>query len=166
MAFFKSLYSSMSRPVDESFFQFQEPKLEGVSTGLFQGVKESYGLDVVECVAQIAKQYQEEVIMVANLTMQEARIVLARQRRDYGKDVDLFPPQYPVMEQAENIDDTPVNNIGCERTCGKVDYRLQKLKDLQAVSRSIILQTRPRHSGKTSPQTSEASDRSWKKSRS
>ncbi|KAK5923233.1 hypothetical protein CgunFtcFv8_000222 [Champsocephalus gunnari] len=47
---------------------------------------------------------------------------------------------YPVSEQASNIDDTPVHNIGMERQCGEVDYRLKKLGTLNAVSRSIILQ--------------------------
>ena len=32
-----------------------------------------------------------------------------------------------------------VTNIGMERSCGLVDYRLQHLKYLEAVSRSIIL---------------------------
>ena len=78
--------------------------------------------------------------MVANLSMVELRIVLARQRRDYGIDEEMFPADFPVLEQAVNIDDTPVTNVGMERSCGKVDYRLQKLKHLDAVSRSIILQ--------------------------
>ena len=29
-------------------------------------------------------------------------------RRDYGIDEESFPQQYPVEEQANNIDDTPV----------------------------------------------------------
>ena len=140
MSFFKSLYSSMAKPIDVSFFLCEEPVLEGVGSGLFQAVKENYGLEVVGSVVQLAKEFTEEVVKVANLTMEEARIVLARQRRDYGIDEDQFPAQYPVMEQATNINDTPVNNVVCERTCGKVDYRLQKLKNLEAVSRSIILQ--------------------------
>ena len=77
---------------------------------------------------------------MANLTLAELRIVLARQRRDYGIDEEKFPAQFPVLEQAPKIDDTPVTNVGMERTCGKVDYRLQKLKHLEAVSRSMILQ--------------------------
>ena len=161
MSFFKSLYNSMARPVDMSFFLCEEPLLDGVGVGLFQGVKENYGLDVVISVVQLAKEFQEEVVMVANLTMEEARIVLARQRRDYKIDEEQFPAQYPVMEQATNIDDTPVNNVVCERTCGKVDYRLQKLKILEVESRSIILQktqsmrdNKPSHSG--------ASRESWR----
>ena len=44
-------------------------------------------------------------------------------RRDYGIDEESFPQQYPVEEQANNIDDTPVHSTGMERQCGKVDYR-------------------------------------------
>ncbi|KAJ8395920.1 hypothetical protein AAFF_G00026280 [Aldrovandia affinis] len=47
---------------------------------------------------------------------------------------------YPVSDQASNIDETLMHNIGMERQCGKVDYRLRKLGTLNAVSRSIILQ--------------------------
>ena len=140
MAFFKSLYSSMTRPVDASFFELKEPKLEGVGKELFEGAKKNYGEDVVDSLVQAGNLYKEEAVILMNLTMTEASIVLARQRRDYSIDEELFPAQYPVMEQAQNIDDTLVNNITSERTCGKVDYRLQKLKNLEAVSRSIILQ--------------------------
>ena len=52
----------------------------------------------------------------------------------------LRKTEFPILDQAENIYDTPVTNIGMERSCAKVDYRLQKLKCLEAVSRSIILQ--------------------------
>ena len=47
---------------------------------------------------------------------------------------------YAVSDQATNIDETAVHNIGMERQCGKVDYRLKKLGTLQSVSRSIIFQ--------------------------
>ena len=138
--FYRSLYDSMSRSVDMSFFLLQEPLLDGVGVNMFNGVRKTYGLDVVESVVVAAKEYEEEVVRLGNLTMTELRIVLARQRRDYGIDQELFPAEFPVLEQAANIDDTPVHNLGMERSCGKVDYRLQKLKHLEAVSRSIMLQ--------------------------
>ena len=140
MAFFKSVYSSMSKPVDASFFELEDPKLDGVGKDLFSAAKNGYGAEVVESLVEFGNMYTEEVVKLTNLTLAETSTVLARQRRDYGIDEELFPPQYPVMEQAANIDDTPVNNIACERTCGKVDYRLKKLGDLEAVSRSLILQ--------------------------
>ena len=71
--------------------------------------------------------------------MPELKTVLARQRQDYGIS-EAFQPQYPVEDQAANVDDTPVINIAMEWLCGKVDYRIHKLKELGAVSQSIILQ--------------------------
>ena len=44
-----------------------------------------------------------------------------------------------MEEQADNIDDTPVNNLSMEKQRGTVDYRLKNLQTLQAVSRSIVL---------------------------
>ena len=138
--FFRNLYQSMLRPITEDFFLMQQPQLDGVGCNLFENVKKHYGMDIVDSVIESANEYIGEATMVANLTMEELRIVLARQRRDYGIDEELFPAEFPVLDQAGNIDDTPVTNIGMERSCGKVDYRLQKLKNLEAVSRSIILQ--------------------------
>ena len=135
-----NLYQSMLRPITEDFFLMQQPQLDGVGCNLFENVKKHYGMDIVDSVIESANEYIGEATMVANLTMEELRIVLARQRRDYGIDEELFPAEFPVLDQAGNIDDTPVTNIGMERSCGKVDYRLQKLKNLEAVSRSIILQ--------------------------
>ena len=47
---------------------------------------------------------------------------------------------FTVFDQAAKIHETPIHNIGMERQCGKVDYRLKKYLKLPAVSRSIILQ--------------------------
>ena len=55
---------------------------------------------------------------------------MARQRRDYGISDD-FPAQYPVAEQALEVDDTPVNNLAMERMLGTADYRLPKMKTPQ-----------------------------------
>ena len=119
--FFRDLYQSMARPITSNFFEHQEPMLDGVGQNMFSAVKKNYGAEVVEAVVQTAKEYMDEAVKVANLTMKELRIVLARQRRDYSIDEDLFPAEFPVLDQAENIDDTAVTNIGMERSCGKVD---------------------------------------------
>ena len=137
--FFKVLYQSMARPITSNFFLLQQPLLDGVGSDLFNAVKENYGLDVVESVVQTAKEYMGEAMMVANLTMEELRIVLARQRRDYGIDEEKFPAEFAVLAQAEKIADTPGTNVGMERSCAKVDYRLKKFKNMEAVSRSIPL---------------------------
>ena len=65
--------------------------------------------------------------------------MLARQRRDYRISED-FPVQFPVDEQAPQIDNTPVHNLAMERQCGTTDHRLKKLQTLGAVARSMIIQ--------------------------
>ena len=45
---------------------------------------------LVESVVEFGRLYTEEVVKLTNLTMAETSIVLARQRRDYGIDQDLF----------------------------------------------------------------------------
>ena len=112
----------------------------GVKESLFEGVKKSYGSEVLAAVTEVAQDHKDEVLKLAKVMMPHLQTVLARQRRDYGIDEERFPAQYPVEEQASNIDDTPVNNIAAERACGKIDYRLHKSKELSAVSRQNILQ--------------------------
>ena len=81
---------------------------------------------------------KEDAIKLVNLILPELKVVLARQRRDYGLSED-FPAEFPVFEQAAQVDYTPVHNSAMERQCGMVDYRLKKLQTLEAVSRSRIL---------------------------
>ena len=50
-----------------------------------------------------------------------------------------FVEEFPIEKQTSNVYDTPVHNVGMERLCGLVGHRAQKLKSLEAVSRSIIL---------------------------
>lgn len=137
--FYKAIYTSMNTTVSSDFFSFSSPQFEGVGQDLFKGVKKSYGEDVLVAVMNIAREYEEEVVSLANLCLPELRTVLARQRRDYGISEE-FPPQYPVEQQAANIDQAPVHNLDAERRFGVVDYRLKKLQSLEATSRSLILQ--------------------------
>ena len=134
--FYMDLYSSME-PVEEETIYLTKPQFMGVSEELFRGVKESYGVEVLKSVTEVAEEHKAEVVKVMNLFLPELKTVLARQRRDYDIDEDRFPTQYPVEKQAVNLDDTPVHNIGMERQCGLVDYRLHKLQNLKAVSRSL-----------------------------
>ena len=64
--------------------------------------------------------------MLINHILPELGYTLAKQRRDYGLDTELFPVQFPVEEQASVIDDTPTNNMDMERLMGKADQRLKK----------------------------------------
>ena len=71
-----------------------------------------------QLVSMAKKTYTEEVQnLVLDMDAEHqshVQTVLARQRRDYGK-------------QAFKIDETPMHNIGMETQCGMVDYRLKKL---------------------------------------
>ena len=120
------------------FFQLSMPWFEVVRPTLLKGVMESYNKDVVKAVQNLAEKHMEQCIELANLMMPELRMVLARQRRDYNLS-DEFEAEYPVEQQASNSDDTPVHNIGMERVCGLFGHRAQKLRQLEAVGQSIIL---------------------------
>ena len=91
---------------------------------------------MLNSVSEMANEYMEDVVKLTNLMLPHLQQVLARQRRDYGIDEETFPQQYPVEEQASNIDDTPVHNTGMERQCGKVDYRLQQIACSEQIHRS------------------------------
>ena len=64
--------------------------------------------------------------------------MLARRGRDYGLSEE-FPAEFPVFQQAANIDKTSVNSLEMERQSGTVNYKLKKVQTLPAVSRSMVL---------------------------
>ena len=138
--FYKDLHTSLGQPVTNAFITFINPEYAGVSEELFSGVKENYGKEVLKAVSDLAEDHIDDVRKLTNLMLPELQTVLARQRKDYGIDQDEYEMDYPIFEQAENIDETPVHKIGMERQCGKVDYRLKKFRTLASTSRSLILQ--------------------------
>ena len=138
--FYKGLYTGLGQPIIDNFANFTKPEYRGISDELFEGVKKRYKQVVLDSVSDLAAEHIEDVKKLTNLMLPQLQIVLARQRRDYGVDEKEYEMEYPVDEQAINIDETPVHNIAMERQCGKVDYRLKKYGSLPAVSRSIILQ--------------------------
>ncbi|KAJ4945964.1 hypothetical protein JOQ06_023642 [Pogonophryne albipinna] len=133
--FYKGLHTGLGEPISDNYTTFTTPEYPVV----FSRVKKTYTEEVLNSVSDVAAEHLDEVKKLTDLMQPHLQTVLARQRRDYGIDEETFPMDYPVSEQA-NIDDTPVHNIGMERQCGKVDYRLKMLGTLNAVSRSIILQ--------------------------
>ncbi|KAK1882685.1 ATP-dependent zinc metalloprotease FtsH [Dissostichus eleginoides] len=137
--FYKGLHTGLGEPISDNYTMFTTPEYPVVSDKLFSSVK-TYTEEVLNSVSDVAAEHLDEVKKLTDLMQPHLQTVQARQRRDYGIDEETFPMDYPVSEQASNIDDTPVHNIGMERQCGKVDYRLKKLGTLNAVSRSIILQ--------------------------
>ena len=130
----------MAKDVSDDFFDFTKPSYEGVSERMLKGVKESYGVEVLDSVTSMAKEYKVEVLKLVKLMTPELREVLARQRRDYGIEEEKFPAQFPVELQADNIEDTPTHNMAGERDHGWIDFRLHKSAKLSAVSRQHILQ--------------------------
>ena len=137
--FYQKLYDGLGSPVDMKIFQFTEPAFDAVSSSLFEGVKHSYGSNIISTLSVFANEYGDEGLKLINFMLPELRKVLGRQRRDYGLDETTFPTQFPVESQAENIDDCPVTNLEMERFCGTVDHRQKKVKTLNAVSRSMVL---------------------------
>ena len=134
--FYSELYSCMKEiQVDSSILSMEQPIFPGVSLELFKSVKESYGVEVLEVVKEVGEEQVEDVVILVNHMLHELAITLARQRKDYGLDTEKFPAQYPIVEQASNIDDTPVNNMDMERLMGMTDHRLNKLQTLPAASR-------------------------------
>ena len=138
--FYKGLYTGLGQPISEDFTNFVRPEYPGVSEDLFEGVKKNYNQAVLDSVSELAAEHIEEVRKLTNLMLPHLQTVLTRQRKDYGIDESRYEMKYPVHSQARNVDETPVHNMGMERQCGKVDYRLKKYGTLPAVSRSIILQ--------------------------
>ena len=138
--FFIDLYKRMEEELDNDFFTFANPSFRGVDWELFEGVKVSYKQEVLSVVTRVASEHKEDVINLAKGILPHLRTVLARQRRDYGIDEERFPAEYPVEQQAVNIDQTPVHNLAAERACGKIDNRIKKTRSLPPVSRQMILQ--------------------------
>ena len=155
--FYQELYDGLSNPVDTSFFKFDKPQFSAVSEGLFEGVKKSYGRNVINSVTSYSEDYGEDAVKLVNIMLPGLRTVLGRQRRDYSLDQEAYPAEFPVEQQAENVDDCPVTNLEMERFCGKVDYREKKLQTLRAVSQSMLLEGAKQEEG------DETSFRSFKK---
>ena len=65
----------MDTRVDRTFFTFSQPRFKAVSDGLFKGVKESYGLNVIEAVTAFAEDYGDEGVKLVNLMLPELRKV-------------------------------------------------------------------------------------------
>ena len=131
--FYKELYDGMDTTVDITFFQFGKPEFSAVSAGLFEGFKSSYGTNVIDVVKSFSAEFGEEGISLVNFMLPKLRQVLGRQRRDYCLDQTAFPAQFPVEQQAENIDDCPVTNLEMERS-DKMKEKFKAGADLKQIS--------------------------------
>ena len=76
---------------------------------------------------------------LANHFQPSLQITLARQRRDYNLS-DMFPPEHPIDEISDKARvNAPTHNLGMESSCGLVGHRTKKNRQLNATSRSIII---------------------------
>ena len=135
--FYTKLHSDLGKVQSAEFFSLESPVLESETTELFSGVLQGYGKGVVAAVRDTAQDHIEDCVGLLNLIFPAMQKCLAKQRRDYSLS-DEFPAEYPVFDQAKNVDDTPVHNLAMENQCGTVDYRLHKQRTLSAVGRYLI----------------------------
>ena len=118
--FYTELYRSLSAlTVSSDFFTFDQPTFPGVFQELLYGVKKSYGETVLQTVMQVGQEDEDDIVLLVNYFLPELANTLAKQRRDYGLDPEIFPAQFPIAEHAEAIDDTPTNNMDMERLMAK-----------------------------------------------
>ena len=137
--FFQNLNNSLrNKEVLPEFFDFNAPFYDGVSQRTFDGVKKDYSVDVVDAVKSFAHSFRDECVELANIIAQRLSDVLEAQRgKFYG--FGSHEPEYPVFEQAHDIDRAITHNLQMERSCGDHDYRFQTKCDVAAVSRGNIL---------------------------
>ena len=57
-----------------------------------------YGTSVLQSVAEVAQDHDEDVLLLINHMLPELGRTLAKQRRDYmyGLDRELFPLEFPI----------------------------------------------------------------------
>jgi len=136
---FVSLHHELKRnDVSEQFFNLDSPAFSCFNEEMFQDVKANYGLHVVDCVKQCAQSHLNECIALTRKILPEMANVLAMQRGKYYGFGD-HQQEYPVFDQCEDIDKTPVHNLEMERQCGDTDQRLKKKPKLEAVARGTVL---------------------------
>ena len=58
----------MAKVVTENFYKFVMPEYDGVSERMLKGVKESYGIEVLETVTTMAKEYKDEVFKLVTVS--------------------------------------------------------------------------------------------------
>jgi hypothetical protein len=130
----------MLKPINSEFFYFSKPWYPGISDELFSGVKKSYKPHVVEAVDDYIKLHIEDANELANFMQPDLATTLARQRRDYNISEE-FEPEFSINDLSEKVkENAPVNNLGIESACGLVGHKVKKNCNLEATSRSIIIE--------------------------
>ena len=89
-------------------------------------------------VKEFSRSHLDECVELAGVIAVEMDNVLASQRGKYYE-CGGETPEFPVFEQAANVDRTITNNLQIERACGDHDNRFKKKSDVPAVSRGTVL---------------------------
>ena len=124
--FYRGLHEKMEQEITDEFITLADAWYPGISKNLFEEVKKSYGLHVVDEVRKELQKYPTEALQIANHFQPNLQTTLARQRRDYGLDKS-FVPEHPVEQLPQSVrENAPVHNLSMEGLCGKVGYRTAK----------------------------------------
>ena len=140
--FFTKVHTSLlNDSIDERFFQFLEPCIDGVSKYVFDTlVKTEYGVEVVQSMKkEAAAERIDECIHLANILRIKLADVLERQRGEYYGFGQKQSEQYYVFDQVFGVDKTVTNNLELERQCGGHCNRLNKKANIATVSRGNLL---------------------------
>ena len=116
----------------------ETPWYPGISDELFD-VKRGYKTHVVQSVKEYALHHLDKAVKLANFFQPDLAETLARQRKDYGLS-DKFEAEFPVENLSQHAAvNSPINNMRMESYCGLVGHRTAKNRNLEATSRSIII---------------------------
>ena len=138
-SFFTEIHAGLKfDDTNDDFMEMTQP-LRGVSPEPMKAVKTTnYKPDVIAAVLNIVHQYPTEAKLLAEKIRPKLHETLVNQRgKQYGFGTDERSEH--VFDQTPKIDQTPINNMGCERACGTISYKLGTKPYLDTVSRDIIL---------------------------
>ena len=94
----------------------------------------------------MAESHMNDCITLAQIMLPHVGKILRSQRGKYYGFGDT--EEYPLFEQCNNIDQTPVHNLRMKRQCGDTNHRLKKNASLDTVYRdSVLSQTQSLRSG-------------------
>ena len=120
-------------PLDESFFCFEAPVFPFTEKLLMDVIQHTYTAEAVHTQAQEFLQY---AVKLHNYIQPGLLKTLEQQRKEYCQE---STPDFPILQEAASIDDVPVHNYGMENFRGKHASLMEKLKTVEAASRSKVL---------------------------
>ena len=79
----------------------------------------------------------EDCINFVNFIRPELADLLVQQLNDYG--IVDGPREFPIEEQADDIDEIPIHNFAMENYCGKDAQLIEKYGTVDGASRSKLI---------------------------